>query len=174
MSDNLKIFRDEFLNANSWAQRKDGVPLYLLDKLSNEELEVAEKELIQKLSLKDDCPINGLGHIKSQKALPKLYNLLQKSKKGMKVSIAHSIFQISEDKEMIDIVLSEMPKLKHWTAIIHILYLLPKFKDKKIDNMLNSYREHKNYLVAYNATQAMGLPTKEVVEKFRNKDSDSL
>ncbi|NAY91101.1 hypothetical protein GTQ34_04140 [Muricauda sp. JGD-17] len=156
MSDNLKIFRDEYLNANSWGQRKNGVPLDLLDNLSNEELEVAEKELIEKLSLKDDWPIHGLGHIKSQKALPKLYNLLQKSKKGMKVSIAHSIFQISKDEEMINVILTEMPKLKHWSEIIHKLYLLPTFKDEKIDALLNSYREHKDYLVAYNATQAMG------------------
>ena len=68
-SDKLEIFRKEFLNANSWAQRKDGVPLDLLDNLSIEELEIAEKDLIERLSLKDDWPINGLGHIKSQKAL---------------------------------------------------------------------------------------------------------
>ncbi len=173
-SDKLEIFRKEFLNANSWAQRKDGVPLDLLDNLSSEELEIAEKDLIERLSLKDDWPINGLGHIKSQKALPKLYDLFKKSKREMKISIAHSIFQISGDKEMIDAVLTEMPKLKHWTSIIHMLYLLPIFKDEKIDEMLNSYREHKDYLVAYNATQAMGLPTKDVVGKFRNKDSVSL
>ena len=170
-SNKLEIFRKEFLNANSWAQRKDGVPLGLLDNLTNEELEIAENELIENLDLKDDWPINGLGHIKSKKALPKLYGLLEKSKKGIKISIAHSIFQISEDKEMTDIVLTEMPKLKHWTEIIHMLYLLPIFKDERIDSMLNCYREHKDYLVAYNATQAMGLSTKEVVEKFRDKNT---
>ncbi|MEP5341580.1 MAG: hypothetical protein ABJL44_03275 [Algibacter sp.] len=172
MSKKLETFREHFLNAKSWGQRKDGVPLELLENLNEKELEIAEKELIEKLSLKDDWPIDGLGHIKSQKALPKLYDLLQKSKKGIKVSIAHSIFQISEDKEMIDIVLTEMPKLKHWTEIIHMLYLLPIFKDDKINKMLNDYREHKEYLVAYNATQAMGVSTKEVVEKFRNKETE--
>ena len=94
MADKLKIFRDEFLNANTWSQRKDGVPLDLLDNLSDEELKIAEKELIDVVSTKDDWPIMGLGHIKSQNALKKLYNLLPQSKKGMKVTIAHSIFPV--------------------------------------------------------------------------------
>lgn len=169
-SNKLEIFRRQFLNADSWAQRKEGVPIDLLESLSNEELEIAENELIENLTLKDDWPIHGVGYIKSEKALPKLYDLLEKSEKGMKISIAHSIFQISDNKEMIDVVLIEMPKLKHWTEIIHILYLLPTFKDKRTDSMLNDYREHKDYLVAYNATQAMGISTEYVVEKFRDKN----
>lgn len=169
MKDNLNIFKNEFLKANSWAQRKDGVPLDLLDNLSEDELKIAEKELIEALGIRDDWPINGLGHIKSKKALPKLYDLLQISEKEIKVSIAHSIFQISHDKNMIAIVLTEMPKLKHWTEIIHMLYLLPTFKDGKIDKMLNDYREHKEYLVAYNANRVLGFSTDNVVEKFTNK-----
>jgi len=174
MSDNLQTFRDKYLNARSWGQRKDGVPLFLLDELSPEELKIAEEELLDKLDLRDDWPINGLGHIKSQKALSKLYDLLKESSRGMKISIAHSIFQISDDKEMIEIVLVEMPKLKGWTEIIHMLYLLPTFNDDRTDQMLDDYREHKDYLVAYNATRVMGLPTEKVVEKFRNERSSSL
>lgn len=169
MPDNFDIFRKEFLNANTWPQRKDGVPLDLLDKLSPDELAIAEEELIQKLDLRDDWPIQGLGHIRSKKSLPKLYQLLDQSDKGMKVSLAHSIFQISGDQDMINIVLTEMPRLNHWTEIIDKLYLLPTFKDEKLDEMLNQYREHGNYLVAYNATRAMGLPTQKVVKKFRNE-----
>ena len=53
MGDNLEVFRRDFLNANSWAQRKDGCPLYILDKLTKEELEVAEIELLKRLDLND-------------------------------------------------------------------------------------------------------------------------
>lgn len=53
-SNKLEIFRKEFLNANSWSQRKGGVPLDLLDNLTNQELEIAENELIENLDLKDD------------------------------------------------------------------------------------------------------------------------
>jgi hypothetical protein len=37
VTDNLDIFRKEFLGDNTSAQRKDGVPLALLDNLSSEE-----------------------------------------------------------------------------------------------------------------------------------------
>lgn len=170
-TDNLKIFRDEYLNANTWSQRKDGVPLDLLDNLSSEELKIAEKELIDSLSLKDDWPIKGLGHLKSKDALTKLYELLPKSKKGMKVTIAHSIFQICGDKEMIKIALSETPNITNQYELIDVLYLLKGFGDDKLKEMLNGFREHNEYLVAYNATRALGLSTDKIVEKFKNKES---
>ncbi|MFZ1675861.1 MAG: hypothetical protein WAT91_01230 [Saprospiraceae bacterium] len=166
---NLELFRKEYLLANTWAQRKDGAPLYLLDKLSTEELKTAEIEMIKSLRPGDTWPIIGLGHIKSKDALPKLYKLLVKSEKNIKVTVAHSIFQICQDEKMIDIVVEETIKTTHWSELIDILYLLPGFKDERVIKMLNDFRNHKEYLVAYNATRALGLPTEEVVEKFRVK-----
>jgi hypothetical protein len=166
---NLDIFRKEFLNANTWAQRKEGVPLYLLDNLTEEELKLAEVELIKTANPGDTWPIIGLGHIKSKDSLPVLYKLLTKSTKNIKVTIAHSIFQICQDKKMVDIVLEETPKVTNWYDLIDILYMLPDFKDERVTTMLNNFRNHKDYLVAYNATRALGLSTDEVVEKFRNQ-----
>jgi hypothetical protein len=168
VTDNLDIFRKEFLGANTWAQRKDGVPLALLDNLSSEELKVAESELIKATSLCDDWPILGLGHIKSKDALPILFKLLADSKGAMKVKIAHSIFQISRDDKMKDIALETMPQITGEFELIDVLYYLPFFKDERITELLHSYRNHKKYLVAYNATRYLGLPTVEVVENFRN------
>lgn len=169
MTNKLDIFRKEFLEANSWAQRKDGVPLDLLDNLTNEELKVAEIELVKVVSLKNNWPIVGLGHIKSKDALPTLYDLLDKSSGSMKVTIAHSIFQICQDNKMIEIVLETMPIITNQYELIDVLYYLPDFKDKRITELHNNYRNHKEYLVAYNATRYLGLPTDEVVEKFREK-----
>ena len=169
MTNNLDIFRNEFLEATTWAQRKDGVPLNLLDNLTDEQMKIAEVELINVVSLKDNWPIVGLGHIKSKDALPKLYDLLDKSKGTMKVTIAHSIFQICQDTKMIEIVLETMPRITNQYELIDVLYYLPDFKDKRITELHQSYRNHKEYLVAYNATRYLGLPTGEVVEKFRDK-----
>jgi hypothetical protein len=169
VTNNLDKFRKEFLEANSWAQRKDGVPLDLLDNLTSEELKVAEIELINVVSLKDNWPIVGLGHIKSKDALPTLYGLLDKSKGSIKVTIAHSIFQICQDNKMIEIVLETMPRITNQYVLIDVLYYLPDFKDKRITELHNNYRNHNEYLVAYNATRYLGLPTDEVVEKFREK-----
>lgn len=169
MADNLDIFRKDFLGANSWPQRKDGIPLDLLDNLSPDELKTAEQELLKAASLRDDWPIIGLGHIKSKEALPILYDLLEKSKGAMKVIIAHSVFQIAQDEKMKDIVLETMPEITGEFELIDVLYYLPYFKDKRITDLHHSYRNHKKYLVAYNATRYLGLPTDEVIQKFRDK-----
>src|ERR1700761_8859602 len=94
-------FRKGFLHPHILDRLQDGAPLYLLDALSPDELKIAEQELINALKAGDDWPFLGLGHIKSQKALPELYEWLGKSDKGMKVKIAYAIFQISRDKKMI-------------------------------------------------------------------------
>jgi hypothetical protein len=172
VTNNLDIFRKEFLEANTWTQRKDGVPLDLLDKFTCEELKIAEIELIKVVSLKDDWPIVGLGYIKSKDSLPKLYELLAKSNGPMKVTIAHSIFQICQDNKMIEIVLETMPRITNQYELINVLYYLPDFKDKRVAELHNNYRNHKEYLVAYNATRYLGLPTNEVVEKFREKEKN--
>ncbi|SMD37006.1 hypothetical protein SAMN04488029_3187 [Reichenbachiella faecimaris] len=174
MSSGLKIFREDFLNANTWPQRKDGVPLDLLDNLNSDELRVAENELIAIADTKDDWPIKGLGHIKSEKSLPKLYELLKRSKKLMKVTIAEAIYQICGDEQMINIALTETPKISNEFALIDVMYTLSKFQDGRVKNLLNDYRNHTKYLVAYNATQALGLPTEPVVDKFRDHKPTSF
>ncbi len=174
VNDNLEIFRREFLNANTWAQRKEGVPIELLDKLTADELKIAEEELIKSARTGDSWPIIGLGHIKSEKSLEILYKLLSKSKTGIKVIIACSIYKICRDPEMIEIALEETPKITNWQELIDILYMLPDFKNERTDNMLNNFREHQDYLVAYNAARALGLSTDDVVSKFRNKKSGNV
>jgi len=173
LTDNLEIFRRDFLNANTWAQRKDGVPLYLIDKLTPEECKVAGAELIKVIHPGDPWPIIGLGYMKSSDSLPKLYKLLTNSSKNMKVTIAHSIFQICQDSKMIDIALEETPEITNPTNLIDILYLLPDFNDERVNAMLNNFRDHQEYLVAYNAARALGLSTDEVVEKFRSTSSST-
>jgi hypothetical protein len=170
LTNNLEIFRIEYLNANTWAQRNNGVPLDLLDNLSSDELKVAEVELISAASLLDDWPIVGLGHIKSKSSLPTLYTLLTQSKGCMKVIIAHSIFQINRDVGMIDTVLETMPEITNEFELIHTLYYLSDFEDKRTLELLDSYRYYKDYLVAYNAARYLGLPTEEVVNEFRDNE----
>lgn len=171
MTNNLEIFRNELLNANTWEQRKDGVPLYLLDKLSDNELKTAETELIKAVNPGDTWMIIGLGHIKSKDSLPVLYRLLPKTRKNIKVTIACSIYKICQDRNMIDIILEETPRIISSIDLIDILYLLPDIKDKRVTELLNNFRNHKEYLIAYNAARALGLPTDEVVSKFKNNKS---
>jgi hypothetical protein len=169
MSSHLNTFRQEFLGANTWLQRKDGVPLDLLDKLSSDELSIAEAELIKAADTRDSWPILGLAHIKSTKALPTLYGLLGKGSPAFTITTAYAIFRINEDPAMINVVLQQLPHITNQYELIDLLYLLPAFKDNQITSLLHSCRNHKEYLVAYNATRALGLPTEEVVKRSRRQ-----
>lgn len=168
MTKELEAFYKDYLNANSWPQRKDGVPLDLLDNLNQADKIIAEKELIEHADLNDSWPIIGLGYLKSTLSLDKLYYLLDKGSQQIKITIAHSIFLINNDSRMVEIVLKETERLNNQYDIIAILYMLSDFKDSRVDKVLNDFRNHKEYLVAYNATRALGLSTDKVVDKFRS------
>ena len=70
---------------------------------------------------------------------------------------------------MIKQVLIEIPKVTNMYEIIDILYILPDFGDEGINKILKDFCDHKEYLIAYNATRALGLSTDAIVDKFRNK-----
>jgi hypothetical protein len=169
MEDHLTIFRREYLHANTWAQRKEGVPLDLLDALNANELLIAEQELIDAAGVNDDWPVFGLAHIKSVKALPVLYSLLETAEGYMQVIIAYAIFKVCGDKDMIGIAVDKMSKLTSEFQIIRLLYLLPAFNDQRAMALLESYYDHKEYLVAYNAAVVLGRSTKKVIERFREQ-----
>jgi hypothetical protein len=171
MTENLEQFKRDFLNANTWDQRKDGVPFVLLDRLSPEERQLAEDMLIEALSLKDPWPVLGLGHIRSVKALSALYSLLEEGRLAMKVNIAYAIYEINQDKKMIDLILEEFPKITDEYVLTEILHLLTLFPDARVTELLRTYRRDKRYLVAYNAAVALGESTDRVVSEFRQKRS---
>lgn len=172
LSKNLEVFYSEFLNANTWAQRKEGVPLDLLDNLLIEELKIAESELIKVVGLNDSWPIQGLGHIKSSAALPKLYKLLTNSSGSIRIFLAHAIFSICHDEKMIEITVREtkllakkLPDTQY--ELIDIIYLLPDFHNEKTGEILLDFYKGNCYLVAYNAARALGKSTEDIVRKFR-------
>jgi len=142
----------------------------LLDKLNPSELAIAEKELIKNLKTDDSWPVSALGHIRSNAALPSLYNLLHRASAYGKVIAAHAIFNICKDERMIDIVENEVKKQWNNTHLVEIIYTLPDFENERTNKILQDLRGHEEYLVAYNATCALKLPTEEVVEKFRQKN----
>jgi hypothetical protein len=172
MTDHLSQFFSHFLHANTWELRKDGVPLDLIDSLSAQERIVAEAALIEKLDLSEDWPIHGLAKLQSQKALPRLYDLLLIAKPGMKVNLAYAIYRICRGQAMIPLVTAAVPQIESEYQLIDIMYLLPEFKDSRTDALLQSLREDSRYLVAYNAARAMSLSTDPVVEKFRSNKTN--
>lgn len=153
-----RIFIDQFLEANDWPSRKDGCPVELLDKLTENEKQLAEAELLKRLKPGDDWPVRGLGHIKSKAALPELIKLLKNAKGSMRACIALAIWKISKDDSMCDVVLEESHKcytdddesMKTF-EMIDIIFFLAELPIEDARNRIDQLKNSKNYLIAYNA-----------------------
>ncbi len=144
----------------------------IIDNLNKEEREQIETVLLDKvLERPDDLLIvTTLGYLKSHKSLDILHKLLSTAKSAEKIIIASSIYKIVKDEKMVDVALEASETLTNWWDLINVFYDLAKFKNQKTDDFIRKFFDHKEYLVAYNATQAMGLPTDPVVKKFREKN----
>ena len=158
------IFEWDFLNANSWEQRKDGVPLNLLDALDASDKKLAEDALIEKLSLRDDWPARGLGHIRSQKSLPKLRELFPHANGTMRAAIALAIWQIARDKnmrdELINLSISEYTdddKSSKTFTMIDVIHCLAHLPYPEVVERLEKLKTSANSFIAYNANYALGL-----------------
>ena len=167
MSKAYQDFLDNYLNAYSWVQRRDGTPLDLLDVLSEEEKIKAEDELLNKLSRRDTWIIEGLGHLKSRKALPQLYKLLRRTKGSVKAQTALAIWKISGDEQLVNVVLKLSHNTGHYLLrlissfiefeMIDIIYCLAQFPQKEAEQRLKELTFDSRYLVSYNANRALTL-----------------
>lgn len=164
MSDAYQRFVIEYLEANSWAERKDGVPVEILDELTSEEKEKAEGELIKRLDIRDDWAAIGLGHMKSEKAAPILYDLLAKASGVVKAQIATALWKICGDAEMLQVVLnlSQPSFLSRKSSYyefkqIDIIYCLAQFPQSEARARLEELTVDEKYLVSYNAKRALEL-----------------
>jgi hypothetical protein len=154
----------EFLEANSWAQRKEGVPLELLDALDEDELAMAEEALIQRLSTGDDWPARGLGYLRSQNALTALRALLPRATGTVRAATGLAIWQISRDATMC----GELIRLSHeeytdddksWKTftMIDVIHCLAHLPYPAAVARLEELKTSGNSLIAYNANYALGL-----------------
>lgn len=157
-------FQIDFLEANSWTQRKDGAPLELLDALDETERTMAEEALIRLLSLGDDWPARGLCHLRSRKALPSLQKLLPKTVGTVRAVTALAIWQISREPVICD----ELVRLSHeeYTddgestqtfTMIDVVHCLAHLPYQSAVTRLEELKGSRNYLIAYNAKYALGL-----------------
>jgi hypothetical protein len=155
-------FLKSFLHPDQY-ERRDGTPLDLLDKLLPEEKLNAEKELLKRLDGRDDWIIEGLGHLKSKAALPKLYELLRKKwRRTIRAIIATAIWNICNDQKMLKVVLESSyysffaaynPFYEY--AMIDVVLCLAQFPQKEARLRLEELASNEYYLISYNAKAAI-------------------
>lgn len=157
-------FVENYLEANSWAARKDGAPVELIDRLTTTQRRAAEEELIKRLGTGDPWFVIGLGHLKSEKAVPALYDLLNRSKGAVKAEVATALWKIRQDDEMLATVLdltrpSFLSRLSPFSVynMIDIIHCLARFPHPAARARLEELTHDEEYLIAYNAEYALRL-----------------
>ncbi len=161
MSDLKKIINeiipvDDYKHRNGFSNHK------IVDRLSLEEKPYIEDELIRMLDNEyDSLIIETLAYMKSIKALPLLYQLLDDDFNALsKIIIATSIFGINNDLKMIDIVICNFKCLEDTYQQICAFYYLNQFENEKTNDIINSLIVSSNELVAYNAKRALKMSEK--------------
>lgn len=161
-------FEIDFLEANSWRQRKEGVPLNLLDALGADERAMAEAALLQRLSPRDDWPALGLGHLRSQKALVPLRTLLPESAGAVRAASALAIWQISRDPAMCDVLIrlsheeyTEDDNSPKRFVLQEVMYCLARLPYPAAVARLEELGRSRNFSIVYTANRALNLRANE-------------
>lgn len=149
----------EIIPPSDYQHRNGFSNTHLIDKLNEMEKIEVENALISLLlsNPEDMLIVETLSYMKSEKSVPILKNILQKTQYEMsKIIISSSIFEINWDKEMIDIAINSFKKLPNIYYLIDSFYYLIKFKNPEINKIIEEYTTHKEDLVSYNAKQVLG------------------
>jgi hypothetical protein len=164
----IKKIIEQIIPPSNYHHRNGFNNIPLIDKLSNDEKTELEDALIHRLLFDseeeiDTLIVETLAYLKSQKALPVLKNILEKSSESMtKLIISTSIFEINGDSDMVDIAITSFRKLDdnknpYYVYILpSAFYYLIKFRSTIVNSIIEEYVNHKDYLIAYNAKQALG------------------
>lgn len=144
---------DDYQHRNGFSNEQ------LIDKLNDEEIFKVEKELITMLRKKPDMLIvETLGYMKSEKAIPILYELMENLNNEMaKIITATSIFEINQDQKMIEKAKASFKTIKDKFQLISAFHYLVRLQDSEILKLIQNLTTNSDYLISYNAKQALGM-----------------
>lgn len=160
---------NEVIPPSDYQHRNGFNNIPIIDELTENEKQLLEKALIQKLQSEaekeiDTLIVETLAYLKSLVSLPLLRNLLEVSNDiVIRLRIATAIFEISQDVEMIDIVVNLVKEMDNKKDAYYVykltsaFYYLAKFKNEKTKQLIKEYASHPEYLISYNAKQALEI-----------------
>ena len=151
-------FEQDFLNANSWAQRRDGYPGDLLNALSPEERTRAGSLLREKLDGRDSWPIKAMAQLGVTDSVPALRRLLDTVRlPSTRAEIATTISELTGDATMEQLVAAVATSREMlWMVRLEAVHCLARFKTTSAHHVLCDLTHDPEYLVAYNAKQLGG------------------
>ncbi len=149
---------------------------HIILSLTEKEKTEVEKYLIEMLEENDDDLVGEtLSFMKSEKSLTALKKRLDSTKSSSsRIIWASFINEIKDgDEEMKKIALNEIENITEKYSLTLIFHYLSRFKDVRINAKIQSYINHKDYLIAYNARTSIGMETKDLIERERTKKKSS-
>lgn len=152
-----KIVR-EIIPPDDYQHRNGFSNEHLIDNLSDEEKLKVEAELINILQKKHDMlVVETLSYLKSEKALPILYDLLANLHDEMaKIITSIAIYELNHDQKMIDIAKSAFLNVNDKFQLISAFHYLVRFQDSGLTHQIQKFTFNSDYLVSYNAKKVLG------------------
>jgi hypothetical protein len=170
---NIDELLKEIIPPNDYQHRNGFGNEDIILSLSETEKTEVEKRLIEMLEKKDDTLIGEtLAIMKSENSLQALKRRLELTKNSSpKIMWASFINEIKGgDEEMKNIALNEFENVTEKYTQIQAFQYLSRFRDVRINKKIQSYINHKDYLIAYNARTSIGIETKDLIERERTRN----
>lgn len=161
---NIEKLIDKIIPPSDYQHRNGFSNIHVIDLLNVHEKKLVEDALINMLMTKTDDTliVETLAYLKSVQSLPILYKFLENCSDSMaKLIVATSIFEINKDDNMIDVAIRSFKHLDNNTdayyayKLISAFYYLIKFDNLEANRIIEEYINHKEYLISYNAKQAL-------------------
>ncbi|KAF2327388.1 hypothetical protein [Flavobacterium daemonense] len=146
---------------------------HIILSLSEVEKVEVERNLIERLKKNDDILIGEtLAIMKSENSLQALKKKLESTKRAStRIIWASYINEIKGgDEEMKNIALNEFGNVTEKYTLLSTFHYLSRLNDPRIKEKIRSYINHKDYLIAYNARTSIGIDTKDLIEREREKN----
>ena len=166
---NIDKVVNEVIPPSDYQHRNGFNNIPIIDGLAENEKQLLEKALIQKLQSEaekevDTLIVETLAYLKSKHSIPVLSNLLKISNiDEIRITIAANVFEINQDEKMIDEAINSFRKIANRKdayyvyALSSAFYYLAKFKTDKTRCLIREYTSHPEYLISYNAKQALEI-----------------
>ncbi len=154
-SDEWKYFMDNYYG-NPYMMWHDGINEKSVTRLVGEERDQAEDMLIQSLKEGDHYAAIGLRELRSEKAIPHLEEVLQRSSGVLAVEIAVALCIIRGNHEFVPQVIAVLKRSPFWSARIRAALSLRRFPTTEvIESLYESVARDPDYLVRNHASETL-------------------
>lgn len=155
---NVKKIYKKIIPPDDYEHRRDFYNEDLIDNLTIEKRVMIENMLMEDLKSRHDLlVIETLVYLKSVKSIEIIEKRLVETKEPFdKIIIAWCLFDLDKDKgRMVEIAYDNFLSITNVYAKTRLFYYLAKFNQPKLNTLLKSYVDNKNFLLANNSKRAL-------------------